>query len=261
MTPKAEGRESTRPARLRSVLLVSIIASVVALALGTAGAIGLWHRKPLDDPTVDGHQPSLQALADRALTGARDVGAFVRDSASRDVSRVISLLQRAEGEAALADGEDMRVPDGTRPTHTAGRDMERRSIGNRAGSLSSATLPVVTTDIAPPTVVPVSITPTLHLVFDRRDVDVTPPLMHRVRLRSAFRPGPLSQAISEETGLVEVVVSVSGTVESAKFVTKPFSVHEAMLLSAVKAWRFRPGTRHGHAIRYRLRVPISRVRI
>ena len=170
-------------------------------------------------------------------------------------------MQRAEGEAALADGEDMRAHDGTRPTHTLGRAMERRSNGNRPGWLSPATFHALMTDLAPPTVAPVSVIPTLHLVFDGRDVDVTPPLMHHVRLRSAFRPGQLSHAISEETGLVEVIVSVSGTVESEKFVTGPFNVHEAMLLSAVKTWRFRPGMRHGQAIRYRLRVPISRVRI
>ena len=71
MTPKAEGRVSTGPARLRSVLLVSIVASVVALALGAAEAIGLWHRaQPLEDPTAGGHQPALQARADRAVTKA-----------------------------------------------------------------------------------------------------------------------------------------------------------------------------------------------
>lgn len=262
MTPKSEGKESTKPARLRSVVLVSIIASVVALTLGAAGAIGLWHRaQPLDGPTVDEDPTSLQALADQALTRARDVGTFVRQSASRDVSKVISLLRRTEGEAVFVDGEDVPAHAGARPTHTASREMGRRSIGHRPGWLSPAKLPAITTAIAPHTVGPVSITPTLHLVFDGRDVDVTPPLMHQIRLRSAFHPGPLAQTMPEETGLVEVVVSVSGTVESAKFVTKPFNVHEAMLLSAVKAWRFRPAMRHGRAIRYRLRVPISRVRI
>ena len=256
-----KGKESTRPRRLRAVLLVSIMASVVALALGAAGAIGLWyHAQPLDDPTVDG-QPSLQALAGRALTGAREVGAFVRRSATRDLSRAISLLKHAEPRAAPADGEDMQAPNGARPADTAGRTMERSSKGSRPERLSHAEGPVLTTDVALPRAVPLSIAPTLHLVFDRRDPNVTPPLMHRVRLRSAIRPGPSSQAASEETGLVEVIVSVSGTVESAKFVTKPVDVHEAMLLSAVKAWRFRPAMRHGYAIRYRLRVPISRVRI
>lgn len=259
---EAHDPEPRRPTRLRSVLLVSIVASVVALAMGAAGAIGLWYRaQPPDGPAVH-DQPSLQALAGRALTGALDVAEFVRHSASWDLSTVISLLQRTKGREAVTDGDDMQAQGEARPAQAGGRKTERLSTRDRPGWQSRAKEPVSATEIALPTAAPVSMVPTLHLVFDRSDVDVTPLVMQRVRLRSAFRAGLLSQATSEaKTGLVEVVVSVSGKVESAKFVTRPFDVHEAMLLSAVKAWRFRPAMRNGYATRYRLRIPISRVRI
>ena len=255
---KADVRESTSPPRLRSVLLVSL-GTVVALTLGAAVAIELWyHAQPLDDAAVH-DQPSLQALAGQALIEARDIGAFVRHSASRDVSRVVSLVLGAEGKAAVADAKDMRAQTPTRPVHSA--TVEPSPRGSRSGGPSHNKEPIPTTAIAPPPTIPGSISSAALKVFDHSDVGVTPPLMHRVRLRSAFRASPHSQPMTERTGLVEIVVSISGIVESAKFVTRPFDVHEAMLLSAVKTWRFRPAMRDGHAIRYRLRIPISRVRV
>ena len=251
--------ESPSPVRLRSVLLVSIIASVLTLALGVTGGIGLWYRaQPLDGTTVHA-QPSLKALAGQALTEARDILALVRHSAARDLSRVSGLLHRAEGGEVIADVEDMRAQNGTQTAKTARRTMEHSSNESWPEGLSRVEGPVLTTEIVPLTAVPSPIEPPLHLVFDGQDVEVTPPLMQHVRLRSVSRP--LSQGTSDETGLVEVVVSASGTVESAKFVTSPLNVHESMLLSAVKAWRFRPALRHGQAIRYRLRVRIGRARI
>lgn len=133
------------------------------------------------------------------------------------------------------------------------------SISGRPRSLSQTSEHTLTTDTARPAGVPVPIDPTLGSMFDSRDTDVTPPRMHQIRLRSEFSPGPASEAA--ETGLVEVVVSATGTVESAKFVSTPLNVHESMLLSAVKAWRFRPAMRDGQAIRFRLTLPIRRARI
>ena len=138
--------------------------------------------------------------------------------------------------------------------------MERRP-GGRQPDRSDVREPALTTEPAPTTARPLPVEPPVPVIFDRRDGDVTPPLMQRVRLRSVARPGLLAQATSEQTGLVEVVVSVAGTVESAKFVTRPVNVHESMLLSAVKTWRFRPAMRNGQALRYRLTVPIGKVRV
>lgn len=248
---------STRPARLRAVLLGAVITSVAALTLGIGGALVLWHRaQPANDFTID-DQTSFQALAGRALTGARDIGGFVRHSAARDLSKVFGLLHRPEGEAALDAGPNMRVQSPAQPANTTTPTRER----NFLGTLSDGTPRALATETTLPTAIPLPTEPSLQVVFDRHEVDVTPPLMQRVRLRTAFPPDPLSQATAQETGLVEVVVSVSGTVESAKFVTRPLNVHETMLLSAVKTWRFRPAMRHGHAVRYRLTIPMSSARI
>lgn len=69
MPRESHARTPLRFTRLRSVLLVAVVSSLVALALGVTGAVGLWYRA---QPTADstGHdQPSLHTVAGRALTG------------------------------------------------------------------------------------------------------------------------------------------------------------------------------------------------
>ena len=262
-SPETRGAESPRPTRLRSVFLVAVVASVVALALAVSGAIGLWERAlPVDDITADGDaEPSLEALAGEAMTNARDVVAYVRESAARDLSKVTALLRGGErtslADGAKEDGSDRPVRPDTQPPPAAVRMAERGLSGSGPDYSSQVPPPVVTVVLVPPRMGPAPIGPLP--VFDGRDVEVTPPRMQRVRLRRAS--GPFSYGTSNEAGLVELVVSASGDVESAKFVTNPLNVHQSMLLSAVKAWRFRPALRNGQATRYRLRVPISRARI
>lgn len=264
-------RKPSRRPRLRSVLLVSFVSSMVAVALGVTGAIGLWYRaQPTADSTVQDQsdQLSLQTVAGRALTGARDLGGFVRHSASRDLSMVIRLLHSEDEEederGALTNRDGWRRRNGAHPTPAATRAQARSPItsssGGRPRSLSQAEAHTLTGDTAA-RAAPALIDPTLLSLFDSRDRGVTPPLMHEIRLRSDFLQGPASPTRSGESGLVEVVVSATGTVESAKFLSTPLNVHESMLLSAVKAWRFRPAMRDGRAIRFRLTLPISRARI
>ena len=265
-SPETQGAESRKPTGLRSVFLVAVVASVVALALAVSGAIGLWERAlPVDDITADGDaEPSLEALAGEALTNARDVVAYVRESAARDLSKVTELLRGGEQGTSLADGakedgSDRPVRPDTQPPPAAVRTAVHSSNGSGPEDSPHAPSPVVTVVLVPPPPPPAPLMPLP--VFDGRDVEVTPPRMQRVRLRRASSSGSFSHGTSNEAGLVELVVSTSGDVESAKFVTNPLNVHQSMLLSAVKAWRFRPDLRNGRAIRYRLRVPIARARI
>ncbi len=247
---------SSGSVRLRAVVLVSIAASLLALALGVAGAVGLWYRaQPADDATaqsIDSAEPSLRELAGQVLTEARDVATYVRESASRDLSTVTELLRRRNEETD--DEQPARAR--TKQQQNIGRMAEHRPGGSRPSHAPLIKRSIASAEIVIPTVIPV---PTESPVLDGRDSRVTPPSIERVRLRHASEP--LSQGALDEAGLVELVVSASGVVESAKFVTNPLDVHQSMLLSAVKAWRFRPARLNGQAIRYRLRVPISRARI
>jgi hypothetical protein len=90
-------------------------------------------------------------------------------------------------------------------------------------------------------------------VYSSVDAEVAPPALVRPRLPIAPSPEVRADEIPE----VEVVVSPAGEVESVKLLTRPTGVGAAMMLSAVKTWRFHPATRDGEPVRYRLRLRLT----
>ena len=90
-------------------------------------------------------------------------------------------------------------------------------------------------------------------VYSSVDAEVAPPALVRPRLPIAPSPEVRADEIPE----VEVVVSPAGEVESVKLLTRPTGVGAAMMLSAVKTWRFHPATRDGEPVRYRLLMRLT----
>jgi protein TonB len=61
---------------------------------------------------------------------------------------------------------------------------------------------------------------------------------------------------SERAAVVEVVVSAAGAVESATIRQGGGSVFDDQILRSVMLWRFRPATRNGAPVRYRMLVRV-----
>ena len=85
------------------------------------------------------------------------------------------------------------------------------------------------------------------------DPQVVPPSLVRLRMPSVPPSGVRADALPE----VEVVVSATGEVESVKLLTPQAGVGPAMMLSAIKTWRFLPASRDGEPVRYRLRMRLT----
>ncbi len=90
------------------------------------------------------------------------------------------------------------------------------------------------------------------VLFDGNDLNVTPPVALRHGLPTVTEDIPWNA----DAGVVEAIVSSAGTVERVKLLPPPHSIHQSMSLSAIKTWRFRPATKDGRAVRYRLRLPL-----
>jgi len=58
-------------------------------------------------------------------------------------------------------------------------------------------------------------------------------------------------------GTLEMIVGKDGTVEFVKLHTPLNRYHERMIVSAAKAWLYRPATKGGRPVRYRLTVTIN----
>jgi hypothetical protein len=87
-------------------------------------------------------------------------------------------------------------------------------------------------------------------VYSAASTSVASPDLVSPKLRKGLPAGVRFEDLPE----VEIVVSETGEVESAKFVTPMRGMKAAVMLSAVKAWHFQPATLDGRAVRYRFRV-------
>jgi hypothetical protein len=88
------------------------------------------------------------------------------------------------------------------------------------------------------------------VVFSAANKNVSAPELVRPRLPVGVKPGVRVETLPE----VELVISETGEVESARLVNPGAGTKAAMMLSAVKAWRFQPAMLNGEPVRYRLRL-------
>ena len=90
-------------------------------------------------------------------------------------------------------------------------------------------------------------------IYSRNDPSVTPP--KQVYPALPAKPSPGIRA--EDLTVLDLVVSADGLVEHVHIRTPPRDVHEFMLVSAAKAWRFEPATLDGRRVRFRHSVSIT----
>jgi len=96
-----------------------------------------------------------------------------------------------------------------------------------------------------------------NFVFDSGQSDVIPPEFVYPLLSV---PLPIAGALKGQPS-IEVTINEQGTIDGVKASIPPTSIAQAVKmlgeLSAAKAWRFRPASRNGHPVKYRLVVPLS----
>jgi len=90
-------------------------------------------------------------------------------------------------------------------------------------------------------------------IYSPRSEGVSSPIAVRPQLPRELPP----DVNRTELRLIELVISPLGTVESVKLIGDPRNVHDSMLLSAAKAWVFRPAVKDGVPVRYRKTVSVA----
>ena len=63
-------------------------------------------------------------------------------------------------------------------------------------------------------------------------------------------------AMATQTGRMEIVVDEKGAVTAVSMVKSIFPAYDSLLASAAKEWRYKPATREGRPVRYRLLLEI-----
>ena len=90
-------------------------------------------------------------------------------------------------------------------------------------------------------------------LYDAASKDVTAPVPERTDFRI---PDSLRRSLPTGDVVVELVVSAAGTVESVTVRQSPDAVFAALVSRAVMDWRYRPATKAGKPVRYRMMTKV-----
>jgi hypothetical protein len=90
-------------------------------------------------------------------------------------------------------------------------------------------------------------------VYTSANVEVEPPALVRPQL-----PTPATRRSANEATHIEVHVNTEGQVEKVRLYPDGSTLNDRMLVSAAKAWVFRPALKEGHPVNYTLLVPLTR---
>jgi outer membrane biosynthesis protein TonB len=217
--------------------------TIAAIACASVWLIGLSGTEPLSAPDV--------VAADSAKPAASDKGAG-RKRSTKSVAAPVRQGDPA-ARAATEKEESTRVTRAWAPDAAAALQVSGWTVSYSYPELSPFTVPVVeeeeqivvgvlgTTGNHEP-----DVEQTQDRIYSKADREVTLPLNVYPRLP----PEPPGFNATART-ILELTITTDGLVERVKMLTTPRNVHEFMLLSAAKAWRFEPATIAGRPVRFR----------
>jgi hypothetical protein len=277
--------KSAAKARRRPAALVT--AAAVILLVGCAAAVYLRSSTALRGIRVDGSTIAgrmLDRIGDAFVNGV----SFVTEHVG--LGRLVSAEAEAPAIPAPAEAGSKKNPSGVASARSHSAPDREATDGRAAGVprtesktsavtrrepaafsfLPSATVPFAAFDLEParlPTPLSIVLTqasPAADLPHDHEtssepvihsqdSVDVSPPVAVRPQLPRELPP-TLSRS---ELRRIELVISAEGKVNEVRLVGRPRNVHDSMLLSAAKAWEFRPAVKNGVPVMYRKTIWIA----
>lgn len=112
-----------------------------------------------------------------------------------------------------------------------------------------------------PTPAPVPAAPPADAVVERApriyapsDSDVVPP----ITVRQSVPPYP-GRVLIGGTLVMDVIIDVDGSVESAMMAGQPNPAYDRLVLQATKTWQYQPATLNGKPVKYRKRIQLTLV--
>jgi hypothetical protein len=249
----------------------------IAAAAGVVAALMLAWFLSGPSPSSPGAAPPAQAPVEENASGAITWSSPAAEDISLDAAGAASaqrsdaeLVRRRTGAPPLVATRNRGDEPGAVPPTPIARPTDRHSNSSprtqtdlRAAGLgappgaSRVAQPAAAPPPAPsgrqPAVderLPVPVGELPDAIYSSSDAGVEPPVLVSPRVNV----DPPAGGDREGMAVLDVVVSESGQVESIKLASPARDYREAMTISAVKTWRFRPGLRDGHAVRYVKRI-------
>jgi hypothetical protein len=246
--PPAPSAEQDRSVpRSRRVVRVAALAAVLLIAAAAAVAYAGSAKVRNGAPDVSAAVMKISdalgvALVSRVSVMSERVGLGRFAPANQAaVVPAVPVMPRVRGTNNLRASAVARtiVP-------VAAFDLDSR----RADSPEPATVDAVRADV--PLVLASRELPDVS-IYSLHSAGVVPPVGVRPQL-----PRELPDNVNpDDLGRIDLVIAEDGTVQSVKLLGNRRSVHDAMMLSAAKAWEFTPALKDGHPVKYRKTVWIS----
>jgi hypothetical protein len=138
------------------------------------------------------------------------------------------------------------------PPESVSEDLKVRTIYMEVTDLGEA---VVLPDASPAAAVvaPPGDRSAAARLYSLGDSGVHPPVL----VRPALPTEPPPDVRPEDVGVFDIVVNERGDVEQVRLLSPANRYRERMLVAAAKAWKFRPASKDGTAVRFRTRVRIT----
>jgi hypothetical protein len=212
-------------------------------------------RRPLYVVPADEVSPRLVTMYHdvrrKSLPGAtRQV--YTRAKASYDAKDHEIAAEQFKDVLALVNDPDMASQGAT--------FGELKQLAEGFLALSEAAIaaaaPPPPPPLPPPPVVEVAKAPSMPRVYTAADADTMPPQAIN-RAMPGWKPPNLLVAQRSFRGVLEVIVDEQGIVEWAGMSKPSFPSYDTDLIAATKTWRFRPATKNGEPIKYRLAVEVQ----
>jgi len=223
--------------------------AAAALLLGAGGAAAFWMYGRSSSPAV-------QQSTNAALSLLAETGKKMQDATTNVVSKLIGgATEAAPAEAPAANVSPATVPAPVprrRLTSTpqqnpmAVSELPAAVAGSPSEPAASPPPPAAETAAPPPAVIDVG-------VYTAADAAVEAPVLVYPQLPSK----PTRDISATKPGELDLLVLEDGTVAEARLIPQSDRLQDRMLISAAKAWRFRPATKAGRPVRYRTRIPIT----
>ncbi len=229
-------------ARRRVSWVPLAMVTIAAIACASVWLVGLSGTLPLSAPDVE--------TAESAKPAAPEKGSGKKRPAK---SVAPSVGHGAPAARAAAKEESTRVTRESAPEAAPMLQVSGWTVSYSYPGLSEFVVPVVKEEeqivVSGLEIVgdhEAEIEQTGERVYSKADTGVTLPLNIYPRLP----PEPPGMIAAART-ILELTITTDGLVERVKMLSTPRNVHEFMLLSAAKAWRFEPATIAGRPVRFR----------
>ena len=181
------------------------------------------------------YRPASARLSPEALSAFRN--------RKRQVLTAMVRSHYQDGRAALDAGDFSLAISEAERARTLLKDLDELDISVEAGDVIADLRTLLTLASA-------ARTAEEEKVYTIEDSSVIPPRPLGRQLSAAS----MSRMSLRPTGHLEILVGRSGRVEAVKLDTPMNGYHDRMLVSAVKAWHYKPAVKNGRPVRFSLMV-------